>query len=60
MNTSLTWERDVDAKTAKRLLWQSIMLYKKAGMTQWEYIRMVGKIWDDPQGEFTKNEREKI
>jgi len=41
-------------RAARHHLYESIVLFKKAGMTEWQFIKMTMKIWEDPGKEFSK------
>lgn len=52
MNSSnLTWDRPVTEKLAHRRLLTAILMYKKAGMTLWVFIKLVAKIWENTDEE---------
>lgn len=45
---NLKWNNPADENAATRYLLDAILMYRNAGMQQWQLLKLAAKMWEDP------------
>lgn len=50
-NMKLLWDNPADERAAMRHLVEAVLMYRNAGMQQWQLLKLAARVWEGP-GEY--------